>query len=194
MAKRISLLTSFVSIIIAAAATACGNTGATKTEKADGVEWNVSVNETVQFHDALTGVSTDVKYTVADTATINQKLLGIKPENTTLGWTIPGSDGVLWLVAYKRPILSEKVVITEVNSMLSFGGDIQVAFKFPDAEKWATITRENIGKRLAVFVNGHLMSAPQVNSEISSGSCSVIIPADKITEFLPDFNLENIQQ
>lgn len=31
-----------------------------------------------------------------------------------------------------------------------------------------TITQENIGKPLAVFVNGLLMNAPQVNSEITS--------------------------
>lgn len=168
-----------LSIAIAIAATACGSTGTTKTEKVEGVEWNVTVKKTVQFYDTLTGVNTDVRYSVADTASINQKLLGIKPENLTLDWTIPGADGSIWLVAYENgPILSEKVTVTEANTISSYGGDIQVAFKFSDAQKWEEITRESIGKRLAVFVNGQLMNAPQVNSEITSGNCAVLIPAE----------------
>ena len=52
----------------------------------------------------------------------------------------------------------------------------------------------HIGKRLAVFVNGQLINAPQVNSEIESGSCSVSIPANMATEFLPNLDLEKIKQ
>lgn len=195
MAKRIYLLASLVSIIMAVVTTACGNTSTTKTEKVDGVEWNVSVRRAVPFNDSLTGVSTDNNYTVTDTASVNEKLLSVKPENLTLDWTLPSTDGTIWLVAYEsEPILSEKVNVTEANSIPAYGGDIQIGFKFSDAEKWATITSENIGKRLAVFVNGQLMNAPQVNSEIESGSCSVSIPANMVTEFLPNLDLEKIKQ
>lgn len=193
--KRRFLFASVVSIIIAVVSTACGKTSTTKTEKVDGVEWNVSICNAVQFNDPQTGVDTDNNYTVADTAAVNEKLLSIKLEKLTLDWTIPGTDGTIWLVAYEsEPILSEKVIVTEANSMPSYGGDIQVGFKFPDVEKWATITRENIGKRLAVFVNGRLMNAPRVNSEIESGSCSVSIPANMVKDFLPNLDLEKIKQ
>lgn len=195
MPKRLTLPALLVSIALAVVATACGNTSTTKTEKVEGVEWNVTVRKAVQFYDTQTGVSTDNKYTIADTATINQQLLGIKPENLTLEWTIPSADGSIWLVAYENgPILSEKVAVTEANTMPSYGGNIQVAFKFADADKWATITRENIGSRLAVFVNGQLMNAPQVNNEITSGNCSVTIPGDMIKQYLPDIDLEKIKQ
>lgn len=195
MAKKIYLLASLVGIIMAVVATACGKASTTKTEKVDGVEWNVSVRKAIQFNDSLTGVSTDHKYSVADTASVNEKLLSVKPENLTLDWTLPSTDGTIWLVAYEsEPILSEKVNVTEANSIPAYRGDIQIGFKFSDAEKWATITRENIGKRLAVFVNGQLMNAPQVNSEIESGSCSVSIPANMVTEFLPNLDLEKIKQ
>lgn len=193
--KRRFLFASVVSIIIAVVSTACGKTSTTKTEKVDGVEWNVSICNAVQFNDPQTGVDTDNNYTVADTAAVNEKLLSVKPENLTVDWTIPGTDGTIWLVAYEsEPILSEKVIVTEANSMPSYGGDIQVGFKFPDVEKWATITRENIGKRLAVFVNGRLMNAPRVNSEIESGSCSVSIPANMVKDFLPNLDLEKVKQ
>lgn len=193
--KRRFLFASVVSIIIAVVSTACGKTSTTKTEKVDGVEWNVSICNAVQFNDPQTGVDTDNNYTVADTAAVNEKLLSVKPENLTVDWTIPGTDGTIWLVAYEsEPILSEKVIVMEANSMPSYGGDIQVGFKFTDAEKWATITRENIGKRLAVFVNGRLMNAPRVNCEIESGSCSVSIPANRVKDFLPNLDLEKIKQ
>ncbi len=58
MAKRIYHLASLANIIMAAITTACGNTSITKTEKVDGVEWNVSLHKAVQFNDSLTGVST----------------------------------------------------------------------------------------------------------------------------------------
>ena len=52
MAKKIYLLASLVGIIMAVVATACGKASTTKTEKVDGVEWNVSVRKAVQFNDA----------------------------------------------------------------------------------------------------------------------------------------------
>ena len=194
MAKKLYLFASLVSIIMAVATTACGKTSNTKTEKVDGVEWNISVRKAVQFNDPQTGINTDNNYTVADTASVNEKLLSVKPENLTLDWTIPNTDGTIWLVAYEsEPILSEKVSVTEANSIPSYGGNIQISFKFSDAEKWATITRENIGKRLAVFVNDQLMNAPKVNSEIESGRCSVSIPANMVKDFLPNIDLEKIK-
>lgn len=195
MAKLFKVNTLLTSIALAAAATACGSTSTTKTENVEGVEWNVTVNRAIQFNDTLTGVDTDAEYTVADTATINQKLLDIKPENLTLGWTIPSADGRIWLVAYdNKPLLSENVLVTEAYSMPSYDGNIQVGFKFTDTKKWEAITRENIGKRLAVFVNGQLMNAPQVNSEITSGNCSVTIPAEMLKDYLPGFDLKKLKQ
>ena len=195
MPKRLTLPALLVSIALAVVTTACGNTSTTKTEKIEGVEWDVTVRKAVQFYDTQTGVGTENKYTLADTASINQQLLGIKPENLALEWTIPSADGSIWLVAYENgPILSEKVAVAEANTMPSYSGNIQVAFKFADADKWATITRENIGSRLAVFVNSQLMNAPQVNNEITSGNCSVTIPGDMIKQYLPDIDLEKIKQ
>lgn len=182
-------------IAFAAIATACGKTSTTKTEKIDGVEWNVTIHKAVQFNDSLTGVNTGNNYTVADTATVNEKLLSVKPENLTIGWTIPSSDGTIWLIAYEsKPLLTDKVKVTQANSIPSYGGDIQIGFKFSDTEKWAIITRENIGERLAVFVNGQLMNAPQVNSEITSGNCSVSIFTDMIKDYLPNLDIEQIRQ
>ncbi len=67
------------SITLAVAITACGKTSTTKAEKAEIIEWTVTVQKAAQFCDSLTGVNTDAHYTLADTASINQILLGIQP-------------------------------------------------------------------------------------------------------------------
>lgn len=181
----------FGAIAFAATATACGDASTAETEES--IEWNVAVRRAVQFNDSPRGISTDRSYTVGDTASVNERLMGVKPENLTFEWTVPAADGTIWLVAFEsEPILSEKVRVTENNSIFSYGGNIQVAFKFSDVDRWATITRRNIGKRLAIFVNGRLMGAPQVNTSIESGSCSVTFPAEAMDDYLPNFSLENI--
>ena len=195
MKRLFKLPALLVGIVLAGTAIACGNTSTTKTVKVECTEWNVTVKKAVQFNDTLTGVNTDVEYTVADTAAVNEKLLGIKPENLTLEWSIPSSDGRIWLVAYESiPLLSEIVKVNEASSIPAYGGDIQIGFRFNDADKWATITRENIGKQLAIFVNGQLMYAPRVGSVIESGNCSVLIPADMIHDYLPSLDLEKLKQ
>ena len=190
MTRLLKFSALFVGIALAVTTIACGKTSSTKTEMAVETEWNVTVNKVIYNIDG------DGQYTVADTARVNKGLKKM-PQNPqiTIGWTIPGADGKIWLVAYENePILTEKVKVTDVNYIPSYGGNIQVAFKFTDAKKWETITQENIGKRLAVFVNGQLMNAPQVNSEITSGNCSVSIPADMIHQYLPNLDLEKLKQ
>ncbi len=186
MIRIISLQALLVSVL---AVTACGKTSNTKIEKIEDTQWDVTVNK------VILNIDGDGQYTVADTAQINKELKKMPhSENITIGWTIPSADGSIWLVAYENePILTEKVTVTEVNFIPSYGGDIQVAFKFADAKKWEAITQDNIGKRLAVFVNGQLMNAPQVNSEITSGNCAVAIPADMIHDYLPNLDLEKLK-
>lgn len=51
-------------------------------------------------------------------------------------------------------------------------GRPQIAFKMTNegAEKFAKITRENIGNKLAITLDGVIQTAPQINSEIPSGN------------------------
>lgn len=189
MTKSLNLHVLLVCIALAVTATVFGKANTPEAEKINGAEWNVTVNKVILYADG------EDNYTISDTARVNKGLKRLPhSENITIGWTIPRADGCIWLVAYdKEPILSEKVTVTEMYSIPPDGSDIQVTFKFKDAKKWETITKENIGKRLAVFVNGHLMNAPQVNTEITSGKCSVLIPADMIRDYLPHLDQEKLK-
>ncbi len=71
------------------------------------------------------------------------------------------------------PVISERVT---ANLIENYGDSItQISFKFSDADKWASITRENTGRQLAIAVNGKITNAPMVNMAIESGNCSVSV-------------------
>lgn len=193
MARKYIPFALFVSFAVAVGTTACGNTAASETKKINGAELEVSVNRVVAFNDSLSGIGTDCNYTIADTAGVNAALKQMKHcGNITIGWTISSPDSSIWLVAYENePVLSETISVAEVNPIPVHDGYFQVAFRFSDTERWAAITRENIGRQLALLVNGQLMNAPMVNAEITSGGCAASIPGEKLHDYLPDFDLSD---
>ncbi|MDA0375769.1 MAG: protein translocase subunit SecD [bacterium] len=50
---------------------------------------------------------------------------------------------------------------------------VQIAFDDEGAKLFQELTKENIGKRLAIFVGGQLVSAPTVQAEISGGTAVI---------------------
>lgn len=195
MKIKLNLSALLVSTAFLAASSIFGTSYATKSEKVDGVEWDVTIKEVDNFNKKLLEI-TDSKYnfTVADTARVNAALAKEMEHlgDVTIGWTIPSADGSVYLVAYKNnPVFSEK--ITKVEATASPDGDVLVAFKFSDPHKWEVITKANLGIRIAVFVNGQLVNAPKVKDVIKSGNCSVLIPSDIIHEYLPTLDLKKLK-
>ena len=54
-------------------------------------------------------------------------------------------------------------------------GPVTILIKFTDdgAKRLAEVTRQNIGKRLAIVIDGRLYSVPQINSEITGGAAEI---------------------
>ena len=50
---------------------------------------------------------------------------------------------------------------------------IQITFTDAGAKRFAKVTRQNIGKRLAIIIDGRLYSAPMIKSEIRGGQAEV---------------------
>jgi len=46
---------------------------------------------------------------------------------------------------------------------------VEIEFTDPGRERFAQLTRQSIGKRLAIVVDGTLLSAPRILAEISDG-------------------------
>lgn len=128
-----------------------------------------------------------VAYT--DTARVNEMLSSqlaksVLPRDLKLCWTVKAIDegGTLFqLVALKmvnrdgRASL-EGDVITDARadfSQTSAYANVSMTMNAEGAKTWARITKENIGKSIAIVLDGYVYSFPTVQNEISGGSSQI---------------------
>jgi SecD/SecF fusion protein len=102
---------------------------------------------------------------------------------------VPGAearDQMISLYAIKKSALNDEFPsgedLEEVSVSLSDDDEnYMLLFSFSESgvEKWASITRLNIGRDIAILFNGKVISAPRVREEIKDGKCSI---SGKFTE------------
>jgi hypothetical protein len=80
------------------------------------------------------------------------------------------------LYAVKKLSVSDKALIenndiADASAIYSYDNRPEVSITFIQAgsRKWALLTRKNIGRPLAIIFDGRLLSAPEVQSEITGG-------------------------
>jgi len=134
------------------------------------------------------GQSATVGYAaIKDTAKVNkmlQQTKNLKPRDLKLAWMnkprVKGSD-VLELIALKvsnpremKPALGGDV-ITNARQDYDQNGKVEVSMSMnPEGAKtWKRITGDNIGRQIAIVLDGYVYSAPNVNSEIPNGQSSI---------------------
>jgi TolB-like protein len=90
-------------------------------------------------------------------------------------WKREGKDGVERLIA-----VSGKALLTGENiAGASIAVDpmniptIVIQFDSQGTSRFAAITRENIGKRVAILLNGEVLSAPVIRGEIGGGKAQI---------------------
>lgn len=68
-----------------------------------------------------------------------------------------------------------KYVTNASMAYSQFGNEAEVHFSMnaEGAKRWANLTRENVGKQIAILLDGFVVSAPNVNSEIKGGSSTI---------------------
>ena len=125
-----------------------------------------------------------------DTAKINEYLAygsatGILPYTLMPRWTIKPENGEYYaLVALyakgmknkprKAPLTGE--VVTDAKSDFEQGkvyASVSMEMNTEGAKQWADLTRNNIGKCVAIVLDGYVYSYPRVNDEISGGRSSI---------------------
>jgi SecD/SecF fusion protein len=123
---------------------------------------------------------------IKDTARINRMLRQTAmtfPRDMKLVWTVkPRSEtpNILELVALKvtsrdgSPALGGDV-ITDARQDYDQNGRIEVSMSMNSegARIWKRLTGENIGKQIAIVLDGYIRSYPNVNSEIPNGLSSI---------------------
>ena len=113
-----------------------------------------------------------------DTAIVKDYIAKLTFDNpiahTFLPLNTPDGEELVSVIVYEQtPLLIETVTL---SISLRENQEYEGRFKFADADKWERITQENVGRQLALAVNGVIKSAPIVNEPITGGHCSVIGP------------------
>jgi len=124
--------------------------------------------------------------TIKDTARINamlNKVKGMFPRNCQLAWTFkPEKDApeILELMALKSTNRENTAalfgdVIVEARQDYSQNGQVEVSMNMNNegAKIWKNLTRDNVGKQVAIVLDGYVYSAPNVNDEIPNGRSSI---------------------
>ncbi len=128
----------------------------------------------------------------ADTAQINKylhmpQIQGLFPAEFRAMWSVKpsqfmASDNIYELVAIKASSRDGKApldggVVTDAHVQYDqrSGGEptVSMTMNAEGANTWARLTKENIGKQIAIVLDGTVYSYPTVNTEITGGSSMI---------------------
>ena len=123
-----------------------------------------------------------------DTAEINSLIYGeeaskIIPSDVKLLWSakpVEGAKNIFELHALKvssssgRAPLEGDVVIDAKDEFDNFGNPcVSMSMNNKGARLWAQLTKQNVGKAIAIVLDGVVYSAPRVNGEITGGNSQI---------------------
>ena len=159
---------------------------------------NINIEELKKEHPLLavlqlnqSGVGCIVGYAdYKDTADVN-RILNMKavkeilPRDLKLMWGVKASDmdktgRIFELYAIKsterngRAPLEGDVVTDAKDEYDQFNKPcVSMSMNTEGSRRWATLTKKNIGKEIAIVLDGYVYSAPRVNSEITGGNSQI---------------------
>ena len=132
---------------------------------------------------------------IKDTARVNRMLALVKnifPRDLTLAWAVkPKSQtpNMLALIALKASSRDGSAalggdVISDARQDFDQNGLVTVDLQMNSqgAKVWKRITGENIGKQVAIVLDGYVYSSPVVNDQIPNGRSSISGGAMTVTE------------
>ena len=136
------------------------------------------------------GLSTVGYASVRDTAAINKIIYSqiakqVLPSDLKLLWSAKPADGIKMKNIYELHALKvttstgraplEGDVITDAKDEFDQMGSPVVSMKMntEGARKWAQMTKANVGKAIAIVLDGVVYSAPRVNGEIDGGRSQI---------------------
>ncbi|NLK48415.1 MAG: protein translocase subunit SecDF [Bacteroidales bacterium] len=123
-----------------------------------------------------------------DTSTINsyfteRYVKELLPPNLGLFWTVKAIDereSIYQLIAIKTnrdnraPLGGEVVTDARADfSEMSAYANVSMSMNNEGAKVWARMTKENIGKSIAIVLDGYVYSYPTVNTEITGGQSQI---------------------
>ncbi len=132
---------------------------------------------------------------IKDTARVNRMLALVKnvfPRGLTLAWKVkpnPKTPNMLALIALKASSRDGSAalggdVISDARQDFDQNGLVTVDLQMNSqgAKIWKRITGENIGKQVAIVLDGYVYSSPVVNDQIPNGRSSISGGQMSVTE------------
>jgi SecD/SecF fusion protein len=125
---------------------------------------------------------------IVDTARVNrmlhfQQIKRVFPHELHFAWSVKPSEKdktSLALIALKsnrdgKPALDAAGVITDANQDYTTDKHIEIGIKMNSegAAIWRSLTANNIGKSIAIVLDGYVYSYPTVQNEIPNGNSSI---------------------
>ena len=126
-----------------------------------------------------------------DTAEVNKIIYSalakqILPADCRLLWSAKPADGIQAKNIYELHAIKvtttngrapiEGDVVTDAKDQfnnLTGSPEVSMTMNSDGARRWAAITKANVGKAIAIVLDGTVYSAPRVNGEISGGQSSI---------------------
>lgn len=100
------------------------------------------------------------------------------PENLFFAWGWSTENGASVLYALKKSGMEvpgkgdlQSLSVQKSNSTTSY--DLLISFSDEGAEKWAAMTKKNVGRNIAIIIEGKVVAAPTVREEIKFGKCMI---------------------
>lgn len=88
-------------------------------------------------------------------------------------------------------LMKERIHISE---LLHYPDDegITMPFCFSDTVRYAEITERSIDKRIAISVNGEVVSKPVVKMRLNDGVCSVVLDEAQVASLFPEVDVKSL--
>src|SRR5574344_1646918 len=128
---------------------------------------------------------------VRDTAAVNRVIHSaaakqVLPSDLKLLWSAKPADGIQAKNIYELHALKvttttgraplEGDVVTDASDQfdhMSGSPEVSMTMNSEGARRWAALTKANVGKAIAIVLDGAVYSAPRVNGEIDGGQSSI---------------------
>ncbi len=127
---------------------------------------------------------------VRDTAAVNKIIYSelakqVLPSDVKLLWSAKPADGlnqknIFELHALKvttndgRPVLEGDVITDAKDQFDQFGKpEVSMSMNSEGAREWSAITKANLGRAVAIVLDGVVYTAPRINTEIDGGQSSI---------------------
>ncbi len=91
------------------------------------------------------------------------------------------------------PCLLEETI--HVSELLHYSGNegVTMPFNLSDTTKYAEITANNLDKRIAIAINGQVVSTPVVKMQLDNGACSVVLDDAQVVKLFPNVNTKELK-